>query len=155
MRIEAGDLDAPDVQDLIREHLDDMFATSPPESVHALSDEGLRHPDVTFFTARDDDGALLGCGAIKQLGDDAAELKTMRTVRAARGRGVGAAMLGHLLQVARERGAASVHLETGSMEYFAAARRLYARHGFAETGPFGDYAPDPLSTFMALRLSAA
>lgn len=155
MRIEAGDLDAPDVQDLIREHLDDMLATSPPESVHALSDEGLRHPAVSFFTARDDDGALLGCGAIKQLGDDAVELKTMRTVRTARGRGVGAAMLAHLLQEARERGVASVHLETGSMEYFAAARRLYARHGFAETGPFGDYGPDPLSTFMALRLSAA
>lgn len=155
MRIEAGDLDAPDVQDLISEHLDDMFATSPPESVHALSDESLRQPDVAFFTARDDDGALLGCGAIKALGGDAAELKTMRTVRAARGRGVGAAMLEHLLRVARERGVASVHLETGSMEYFAAARRLYARHGFAETGPFGDYGPDPLSTFMALRLSAA
>lgn len=155
MRIEPGDLDAPDVQDLLREHLDDMFATSPPESVHALSDEGLRHPDVTFFTARDDDGALLGCGAIKRLGDGAAELKTMRTVHAARGRGVGAAMLAHLLGVARERGAASVHLETGSMEYFAAARRLYARHGFVETGPFGDYAPDPLSTFMRLDLAVS
>lgn len=154
MLIEPGDLDATDVAALLREHLDDMYATSPPESVHALSDEGLRHPDVTFFTARTDDGALLGCGAIRQLGDGAAELKTMRTVAAARGRGVGSAMLAHVLGVARDRGCTSVHLETGSMDYFAAARRLYARHGFIETGPFGDYASDALSTFMVLRLNA-
>ncbi|MBD8061054.1 GNAT family N-acetyltransferase [Actinomycetaceae bacterium Sa1BUA1] len=129
-----------------------MYATSPPESMHALTDKGLRDPDVTFFAARDDDGALLGCGAIKGLGEGTAELKTMRTVATARGRGVGSAMLAHLLAVARERGFTSVHLETGSMDYFAAARRLYARHGFLETGPFGDYAPDPLSTFMTLQL---
>ncbi|PYG01892.1 putative acetyltransferase [Georgenia satyanarayanai] len=155
MRIEPGNLDTQDVAALLREHLQDMYATSPPESVHALTDEGLRGADVTFFTARDDDGALLGCGAIKRLGEGAAELKTMRTVTAARGRGVGSAMLAHLLGVARERGCTSVHLETGSMDYFASARRLYARHGFLETGPFGDYAPDPLSTFMTLQLRPA
>ncbi|WP_413452955.1 GNAT family N-acetyltransferase [Georgenia phoenicis] len=152
VRIEPGDLDAADVRALLGEHLADMYATSPPESVHALSDEGLREPAVTFFTARDDDGVLLGCGALKQLDDGAAELKTMRTVTAARGRGVGSAMLTHLLGVARARECTAVYLETGSMEYFAAARRLYARHGFVETGPFADYAPDPLSTFMVLRL---
>lgn len=152
MLIEPGDVDAADVAELLREHLHDMYATSPPESVHALTDEGLRAPDVTFFTARDDDGTLLGCGAIKHLDARTAELKTMRTVTTARGRGVGSAMLAHLLGVARTRGCTVVHLETGSMDYFAAARRLYARHGFAETGPFGDYAPDPLSTFMTLQL---
>ena len=154
VRIELGNLDAADVTALLREHLEDMHATSPPDSVHALTDDGLRQPDVTFFTARDADGALLGCGAIKQLDADAAELKSMRTVAAARGRGVGAAVLTHLLGVARERGCTAVYLETGSMDYFAAARRLYARHGFVETGPFGRYAPDPLSTFMVLQLSA-
>lgn len=152
VRIEPGHLDAEDVAALVREHLEDMFATSPPESVHALSDEGLRHPDVSFFTTRDDDGALLGCGAIKQLAPGTVELKTMRTVRSVRGRGVGAAMLAHLLDVARRRGCTAVYLETGSMDYFAPARRLHARHGFVETGPFGDYAPDPLSTFMVLHL---
>ncbi|WP_454084338.1 GNAT family N-acetyltransferase [Georgenia sp. Marseille-Q6866] len=153
MRIGPGNVDAADVAALLREHLDDMYATSPSESVHALSEQGLRDPDVTFCTARDDDDGLLGCGAIKRLGANAAELKSMRTATAARGRGVGSAILTHLLDVARERGCTTVHLETGSMDYFAAARRLYARHGFVETGPFGDYAPDPLSTFMVLRLS--
>ena len=155
MRIEPGDLDADDVVTLLREHLADMHATSPPESVHALPVDGLRDPTVIFVTARADDGALLGCGALKRIGPDAVELKAMRTATAARGRGVGSAVLRHLLDVACTLGCTTVYLETGSMEYFAAARRLYARHGFVETGPFGGYGPDPLSTFMALRLDAS
>ncbi|ROR72367.1 GNAT family N-acetyltransferase [Bogoriella caseilytica] len=154
MHFGIGDLTAEDVTALLREHLVDMYATSPPESVHALSTDALRDPAVSFYTARSEDGALLGCGAIKRLSAQAAELKTMRTVRAARGRGVGSAMLRHLVGVARERGYATVYLETGSMDYFAAARRLYARHGFVETGPFGDYTPDPMSIFMRLELGS-
>ncbi|MCK0115446.1 putative acetyltransferase [Isoptericola sp. CG 20/1183] len=147
---------APDVRALLDEHLADMFATSPPESVHALDHAALLAPSVTFLTARDADGTLLGCGALSELpspGPGATghgELKSMRTARAARGRGVATAVLDRLLGLAAERGYTRVSLETGPQDYFAAARRLYARHGFVGCGPFGSYVEDPHSVFMTL-----
>jgi len=147
MQIEADDLSRAPVRQLIAEHLTDMFATSPAESVHALDLEALRKPDVTFWTAWDG-STLLGCGALKELTPLHGELKTMRTSRAARGRGVGSRMLAHLLEQAAARGYEQVWLETGPQPYFAAARRLYARHGFVECGPFGGYVEDPHSVFM-------
>lgn len=143
-----GGLDRPDVLSLLGEHLADMFATSPPESVHALDVSALRDRSVEFWTARSDDGVLLGCGALKDLGGGHGEIKSMRTTAAARGRGVATALLGHLLDRARDRAMTRVSLETGTEDYFAAARRLYRRHGFAECEPFGDYVLDPHSVFL-------
>jgi putative acetyltransferase len=151
------DTDSPgrdDVRALLAEHLADMFATSPPESVHALDLDGLLAPGVTFVTARDAVGDLLGCGALAEAAPGLGELKSMRTARSARGRGVASAVLAHLLGVAVARGYGRVSLETGSQDFFAPARRLYARHGFAECGPFGGYALDPHSVFMTLALPA-
>ncbi|SKC71166.1 GNAT family N-acetyltransferase [Krasilnikoviella flava] len=155
---------AAEVRALLDEHLADMYATSPAESVHALDLTALLAPTVTFLTARGDDGRLLGCGALSELppstGDAAGtvragEVKSMRTARPARGRGVAAAVLDRLVGLARERGYASVSLETGPQEFFAPARRLYARHGFVPCGPFGDYAADPCSVFRTLDLTHA
>jgi putative acetyltransferase len=145
------DLARPAVRALIDEHLGDMRATSPPESIHALDHDQLRAEHVTFWTAWDEDG-LLGCGALKQLDAEHGEIKTMRTAPAARGRGVGAAVLGFLLAEARRRGYRRVSLETGSQDFFAPARRLYARHGFVVCEPFADYVADPNSVFMTLNL---
>ncbi|MFC8922418.1 GNAT family N-acetyltransferase [Cellulosimicrobium sp. NPDC057127] len=142
----------PDVVALLQEHLDDMYATSPPESVHALDVERLRDPAITFVTARSADGVLLGCGALKQHGPDLGELKSMRTTAAARGRGVAATVLTFLLDDARGRGLDRVSLETGAEDYFAAARRLYARHGFVGCPPFADYTDDPNSVYLTLPL---
>jgi putative acetyltransferase len=152
LRIELESLDRVDVQELLDDHLQDMRKTSPPESVHALTAAELAQDGVSFWTVRAVDGTLLGCGALRQIDVDAGELKSMRTVPSARGRGVGAAMLEHLIGECRRRGYRSVHLETGSQDFFSAARRLYARAGFMETPPFGDYTHDPNSTYMGLRL---
>ncbi|MFI8527756.1 GNAT family N-acetyltransferase [Promicromonospora sukumoe] len=161
MQISPDSPAADDVRRLLDEHLTDMFATSPAESVHALDHTALLAPSVTFWTARDDDGALLGCGALKELDDapggaDAThgEIKSMRTAGPARGRGVASALLDVVLAEAERRGYARVSLETGTQDYFAPARRLYARHGFAECGPFGSYVLDPNSVFMTLELPA-
>jgi putative acetyltransferase len=151
MQIELDDLSRVPVRRLVAEHLSDMYATSPADSVHALDLDALLKPDVTFWTAWSD-GELLGCGALKELNPREGELKTMRTTLAARGRGVGAGMLTHLLDEATARGYERVSLETGTQPYFAAARRLYARHGFVRCGPFGDYVEDPFSTFMTRTL---
>ena len=153
------DRDSPtrdDVRLLLSEHLADMYATSPAESVHALDHSALTAPSITFWTARED-GSLLGCGALKLLASPTGpsmhgEIKSMRTTATARGRGVATLMLGHILEDARTRNLECVYLETGTEDYFAPARRLYARHGFTECPPFADYVLDPNSIFMELRL---
>ncbi|WP_129788867.1 GNAT family N-acetyltransferase [Promicromonospora panici] len=147
-----------DVRVLLDEHLTDMFATSPAESVHALDHSALLAPTVTFWTARDHDGVLLGCGALSELDLGAeprhGEIKSMRTTSRARGRGVASEVLKAVLAEAERREYLRVSLETGSQDYFAPARRLYARHGFTECGPFGSYTLDPNSVFMTLELPA-
>ncbi|WP_246125153.1 GNAT family N-acetyltransferase [Cellulomonas xylanilytica] len=153
--IRADDPTLPDVLALLGEHLEDMYATSPAESVHALDPRALAAPGITFWTARDAGGELLGCAALKALGPADAELKSMRTGTAARGRGVGAAVLAHVLAAAAEQGIRTVLLETGTQDYFAPARRLYERAGFVECPPFADYVLDPHSVFYRLTLTAS
>ena len=145
------DLRSADVIALLQEHLDDMHRHSPPESVHALDLDKLRRPEISFWVARES-GVLLGCGALKALDPRHGEIKSMRTAPTQRGRGVGALMLEHILREARARGYKRLSLETGTPAAFDAARRLYRRYRFVECGPFGDYAPDPYSTFMTLEL---
>jgi len=152
IRIEPDDPARPDVHALLSEHLADMFATSPAESVHALDHSALSHESITFWTARED-GVLLGCGALKALSAGRAEIKSMRTTAQARGRGVATRLLEHIVAEAGRRGYELLSLETGTEDYFAPARRLYARHGFTECPPFGDYALDPHSVFMELPVS--
>jgi putative acetyltransferase len=151
LRFETDDLTRPAIVALLEEHLDDMYAVSPPESVHALDLDGLRAPGMSFWSVWAGE-SLAGCGALKDHGDGSFEVKSMRTSKDGRGRGVGSAMLAFLLDQARSRGAARVLLETGSEEFFAPARRLYQRHGFAVRGPFGDYTDDPNSVYMELAL---
>jgi putative acetyltransferase len=151
LAIVPDDLSGEAVQKLLAEHLADMHATSPPESVHALDLDGLRDPAVTFYSAWTDE-VLMGCGALKDLGDGHAEIKSMRTSAEARGRGVGSKLLTFLLDEATRRGLVRISLETGVEPYFAPARRMYARHGFEECEPFGSYRPDPNSVFMTREL---
>jgi putative acetyltransferase len=140
-----------DIRALLGQHLEQMASLSPPENVFALDVEGLLDPAVTFYSCRRD-GELLAVGALKQLEAGHGELKSMHTVLAARGAGIGRAMLRHLTGVARERGYRRLSLETGSMDGFIAARSLYASAGFTECGPFGGYPASEHSTFMSLNL---
>lgn len=149
--IQPGDLADERVIRLLTDHLTDMFATSPAESVHALDVSGLSVPEVTFWTIAEGD-RLLGCVALKELGPGHGEVKSMRTDAVARGRGLGARLLEHVLAESTRRGYHRVSLETGSQEFFRPARTLYAKFGFRESGPFGDYRLDPNSVFMTLEL---
>jgi putative acetyltransferase len=151
LTFERDDLTRAPVVRMLEEHLADMYAVSPPESVHALDLDALRGPELSFWSAWEAD-LLAACGALKDLGGGDLELKSMRTAAGGRGRGVGAAMLGFLLDQARARGAHRVLLETGAEDYFAPARRLYARHGFVVRPPFADYTDDPNSVYMELVL---
>lgn len=147
MDIRIDDLRGAEVAALLQEHLDEMAQYSPPESIHALDLERLRRPEITFWTVWES-GQLLGCGAIRQLDATHGEIKSMRTSKHHRRKGVAAVMLQHILDEAVRRGYRRLSLETGSPVAFEPARQLYARFGFAYCGPFGDYIDDPFSVFM-------
>jgi len=151
VHIEIDDLSRRAVHELLEEHLRDMYALSPPESVHALDLTKLRSPDVTFWTVWEG-SALLGCGALKEIDAAHGEIKSMRTPKALRRRGAGRAILTHIIDVARGRGYTRLSLETGSLDEFKPAQRLYETFGFTYCGPFGSYRVDPYSTFMTLDL---
>ena len=123
MDISLDDLSGPEIAALLQEHLRDMYRVSPPESVHALDLEGLRKPDITFWTIWDA-GVLAGCGALKELDPQHAEIKSMRTASSHRRKGVAKQLLQHLLEEAKQRGYTRVSLETGSMDFFYACACL-------------------------------
>jgi putative acetyltransferase len=143
---------SPQVLPLLQRHLDLMHASSPPESVHALDPAALDTPDVAFFTLRDSD-AVVGMGAIKRIDPIHAEIKSMHVVAEARGRGLAAQLLDHLLAEAQSLGYARLSLETGVEPVFAPARALYERAGFSYCGPFDGYLEDPNSVFMTRALA--
>lgn len=147
------DPESADVTALLAMHLAFTRRHSPPEDVHALDHASLAAADISFFSVREQ-GRLLGVGALKRLDDGHAELKSIHTAEAARGRGVGRAVLEHLLGTARARGYRRVSLETGSMAAMAPARALYASAGFRVCPPFGGYGPSPYSVCMTLELGA-
>jgi putative acetyltransferase len=151
MEIRIDDLSSPKIIELLREHLHSMTLHSPPESIHALDIEALRQPEITFWSVWDGSG-LMGCGAIKELDSQHGEIKSMRTASAHLRKGVAAALMRHILDEARRRGYQRLSLETGSMEAFAPAHRLYASFGFKECAPFADYVEDPYSIFMSKEL---
>lgn len=151
MRIRRDDLSGPEITALLREHLEHMHEISPPGTVHALPLEALRHPDITFWSAWEND-ELVGCGALKELDDQTGEIKSMRASRAYSGKGFGSMMLEHIIDEARRRGYGTLMLETGRGAGFEHAWNLYLNYGFEYCGPFADYREDPDSVFMMKRL---
>ncbi|WP_291140189.1 GNAT family N-acetyltransferase [Hydrogenophaga sp.] len=151
LNIRPDDLHGLEIQTLLQEHLSHMRAISPPDSVHALDLARLRRPDIRFWTAWNGND-LLGCGALKRLGEHDGEIKSMRTAARHQRRGVGRAVLSHIVAHAQADGVQRLWLETGSTDHFAPARRLYAEYGFQPCGPFADYREDPHSAFMRLDL---
>ena len=152
MLIHVDDLTGPEIAAFLEEHIGDMRAVSPPESKHALDLDGLRRPEITFWTAWND-GRLVGCCALKQLDATHGEVKSMRVAKDERGKGIGSALVTHVIREARARRYARVSLEIGAMPYFEPARRLYRRHGFERCSPFPPYKPDPNSVFMTLEIA--
>lgn len=149
--IAEDDPQAEDVRELLRAHVAFARAVTPSEHSFALDADGLADPSITFFGARRH-GELVGGAALKRLDATHVEVKSMHTLERARGRGVGEAMIEHLLAVARDRGYRRVSLETGTTVDFVAARGLYAKAGFQPCEPFGDYRASPHNTFMTRRL---
>ena len=133
MIIKPDNLTSPEIHQLLQQHLQSMALHSPPESIHALDIDALRQPGITFWTAWDND-ELLGCGALKELDAQHAEIKSMRTASAHLRKGVANALLAHIIDEAKRRGYQRLSLETGSAAAFEPAHRLYAASGFTVCG---------------------
>ncbi len=151
MKIVEGGLDHQQVLAMLRFHFDTNMAVTPPGSAHVFDVSRLKAPDVFFWSAWIGE-MLMGVGALKLMGNDEGEIKSMHTLQTSRRSGVGGAMLRHIIDEAQKHGVKRLYLETGSFEFFAPARALYAKHGFKPCGPFGDYKPDPNSTFMTKEI---
>lgn len=151
MEIKIGNLSNHKVQKLLYDHHNDMTSVSPPESTHTLDISELQKPDVTFWSAWEESD-LVGCGALKEINAQAAEIKSMRTSESSRGKGIGSAILKHIIEFAKDKGYRSIYLETGSMSFFEPARKLYQKYGFESCKPFATYSEDQNSIFMLKRL---
>jgi putative acetyltransferase len=149
--IRKDDLTSGAVRSLVRLHLEGMHAHSPPGSVFALDFSGLTAPGVTVWTAWQS-GSVAGIGALKELGDGAGELKSMRTHPDFLRRGVAAALLDHIIAAARDKGLDRLSLETGSGPYFDPALALYRRRGFVDGEEFADYKRTPFNQFLHRKL---
>ena len=147
IHLSIDDLSSQQVQEIIAEHLAGMYGNSPPGHVNALALEGLKTPDVTFWSAWRE-GNLCGCGALKALDATTGEVKSMRTRAAYLGQGVGQAVLNQILSAATARNYTRVYLETGTGDAFSAAHALYLKNGFTWCGAFGDYTATDFNVFM-------
>ncbi|MBY9080285.1 GNAT family N-acetyltransferase [Paenibacillus sp. HN-1] len=149
--IKVDDLTGKEIIALIGEHLKGMYESSPPESVHALNLDELKKPNITFWSVWEGP-ELIGCGAIKELDAGHGEIKSMRTSTRHLRKGAARHMLVHIIGEAKQRGYQRLSLETGSMDSFLPARKLYESLGFQYCEPFADYIPDPNSSFMTKEL---
>ena len=152
MKFQRGGLDNPSVLQLLETHLSQAGSETAPESAHALDLQGLKQPDVDFWSMWWND-ELVAIGAIRKLSADHYEVKSMHTISERRRSGIGSEMLLHLIRVARTRGVKRLSLETGSWDFFRPARALYSKFGFIECQPFANYVLDPNSVFMTLDLT--
>jgi putative acetyltransferase len=151
MKIQVDDLSGPEVAGFLDEHVQEMRSITPLESKHALDLDGLRKPEITFWSVLDRD-TLVGCGAIKRLDARHAEVKSMRTAPTRKRSGIASLLLQHIITEARRMGFTRLSLETGAAEFFLPARKLYQKFGFEYCQPFADYKPDPHSVFMTRTL---
>ena len=89
----------------------------------------MRPPGGAFVLVFSE-GAAVGCGGLKRLDPETAEIKRMYLRPEVRGRGLSAALLGALEHNAVELGYARVRLDTGDRQ--AAAKHLYESRGYRE-----------------------
>jgi putative acetyltransferase len=151
MDIRVGELKNEDVISLLKEHHEDMLIHSPPESVHALDLSALEAPNITFWSFWLDN-KLAGVGALKEINKTHGEIKSMRTSSDHLRKGIAGKLLNHIINQANIRSYNRLSLETGTMDVFLPAQKLYQQFGFEACQPFGNYKEDPYSMFMTKNL---
>ena len=149
--IRKDDLSGDATRALLALHLAGMHDSSPPGSVFALDLSGLCVPEVTVWSAWHGE-AILGIGALKELGDSAGEIKSMRTHPDHLRKGVATALLEYIIGEARKRGLRQLSLETGSGPAFEPALALYRKRGFTDGEAFANYERSSFNQFLHMEL---
>ena len=140
LRVEAADAAGDEARALVQAYIDEIAATfpsgfDPDASVSADPDE-LTPPRGTFLVVRRPDGTAVGCGAVKLLDPQTAEVKRMWLHASTRGQGAGRLLLEALERAARDLGATRGCLDTNGQ--LASAVALYRRSGWQEVEPYND-----------------
>jgi putative acetyltransferase len=151
MEIRIGQLRNKEVLTLLKGHHEDMLSHSPPDSVHALDLSALESPDVTFWSFWVNQ-ELASIGALKELGKEHGDIKSLRTSTNYLRKGIARKLLEYIISQANIRSYKKLSLETGTMGAFLPAQRLYQQFGFQECEPFGNYKEDPYSIFMTKNI---
>jgi len=151
LTLRQGSATEPGAAELIAQHFALMRGNSPEESCHVMPADAL-HAEGAFVLVAEAAGEVVGIGALKAVDHSVAEIKSMHTAKAARGKGVARQVLQGLLEEAQRQGFAQVALETGATDLFAPAQHLYTSTGFVPCAPFGGYKPDPFSVFFSRAL---
>jgi putative acetyltransferase len=151
LKIIEGGLENEQVIAMLKYHFDTNISVTPEGSAHVFDLSRLQQPDIRFWSAWNGE-ALMGTGALKRMDEGNGEVKSMHTRVTSRRSGVGQAMVLHIMAEAKSMGLKRLWLETGSFDFFAPARALYAKHGFVECEPFEGYTKDPHSTFMTRHI---
>lgn len=137
-----------EVRELVRELNAYLNPLSPPEFQFQMTVEQMADSATTLFVARDETGRAVGMGALKVESPRMAEVKRMYTRPEIRGQRIGVALLDAIVGLARDKGIAHLMLETGDVEGFEPAHRLYIRAGFTRRGAFLDYPESRYSAFF-------
>jgi putative acetyltransferase len=148
--------DQPQVLELLGELDRYLGGLYEPTHNHILSIGELLSPQVYFLVARRH-GRPVGCAAFRRQPGEAAtagqaygEIKRMMVEPAARGGGIGAALLARLEQQLAAEGLGLALLETGAAQTQAVG--LYEGAGYRLRGAFGGYPDNGLSLFYEKRL---
>lgn len=152
MDIRVGELQNEQVITLLKEHHEDMLTHSPEESVHALDLSALEAPSITFWSFWINH-ELAGVGALKEIDKTHGEIKSMRTSSNHLRQGIASQLLEHIIKQANIRSYKKLSLETGTMDAFVPAQKLYKQFGFKVCEPFSCYEKDPYSMFMTKEIT--
>ena len=146
-----GNFDHPEVHELLTKHFVELRAASPEGSAHVLDIPGLQDKSIKFWSLWNND-MLMGCGALKFLGKEHGEFKSIRIHDNFRRKGNGISVINHLINEAKKLNINKLSIETGAGDFFKPARKLFKQCGFEVCGPFAHYKEDINSVYFTKTL---
>ena len=152
MKSIENNFDHPEVSDLLNKHFIELRSVSPEGSVHVLDIPGLKISSIKFWSLWENE-QLIGCGALKFLGENHGEFKSIRISDKFRKNGLGIKIITHLINEAKKLNVKRISVETGSGDFFVPARKLFKKCGFEPCKPFAHYKEDPNSCYFSLDIS--
>ena len=139
------------VNKLLIKHFIELRSVSPIGSTHVLDIEGLKDKSIKFWSLWENE-SLVGCGALKFIGKNSGEFKSIRVADSFRKKGYGEKIIKDLIAKARKEKIKLLSVETGAGEFFKPARKLFLRCGFKLCGPFAHYKDDPNSCYYNIKI---